>query len=162
MKDFVVEQNDDNVLSEIMQLNVSLAADELVMAMSDGSQESYGSSLVEAIDAAKAFIGHLVENKLYGNGADQPFYKDEKNNLVRKFFACDCFNNNCKLMSSPEYGKCWKPKNNSGCCAYGSCAKDDVAPDVKKPIGCCNVRYNSSCGSLHSSSCNSVRYNKSC
>jgi hypothetical protein len=163
LKDVVVEQNDDSVLAEIMQLNISLAADELVIAMGNGNQESIGSSLAEAAEAGKYFIHHLVENKLYGDGPDQPFYKDENNNLVRKFFACDCFNNNCKLMGSPEYGKCWKSKNNSGCCAYGSCAKDDnVKPDAKKPTGCCNVRYNSSCGSVRSSSCNSVRYNKSC
>lgn len=142
----VVAQSD--VMEEIMSLNIQLPVDEMFMAMSNGQDGNVCASPSEAAEAAKYFIEALVENKQYGKDEHQPWYKDDANNLVRKFFACDCFTPNYLIPGSPEYGKPYKPKNNTGCCTYGSCANNEEKP-IKKIENTCNLRYSSSCSPLN-------------
>lgn len=141
----IVAQSD--TMNEIMSLNIQLPVDEMFVAMATGEDENISATPDEAADAAKYFIESLVENNQYGKDGNQPWYKDDDNNLVRKFFACDCFTPNYLIPGSPEYGKPYKPKNNSGCCTYGSCANLEKNPP-KKVENTCNLRYSSSCSSL--------------
>lgn len=142
----VVAQSE--VMQEIMSLNVSLPVDEMFFALGNGPSTNMCANENEAAECAKYFVQSLVANNLYGKDDTHPWYKDDQNNLVRKHFACDCFTPNYLIPGSPEYGKPYKPKNNSGCCTYGSCANDEEKP-IKKIENTCNLRYSSSCGSIN-------------
>lgn len=148
-KDEVVQQS--VTMEEIMALKINIPADEYLEAQGMSSA-NICASMDEACESAKHFISYLVESNLYGEQDNQSWFNEDKT-LTRKFIACDCYMNNCTNPQSPEYGKCWKPENNTGCCTYGSCKnKDEITPT--KVERSCNTRYNSSCGA--------VRYNGKC
>lgn len=149
-EDDVLIQSD--TLNEILSLKLSLPVDEFFMPQTVGSINICASTN-EACEAAKYFVSYLVDQDKYGNMENQSWHKQDEF-LARKYFACNCYNNNCLTSGNPEYGKCWKPKNNTGCCTYGSCASDDKSTKSQAPVVSCNNRYNTVCGR--------VRYNGKC
>ena len=55
--------------------------------------------------------------------------------------ASGCCGNNCLNPGAPEYGKCWKKKNNSGCCGLvGVDGKEHEEKDVVKVVRKTNTR----------------------
>ena len=138
---------------EYADMKVQLAVDEMYMKSDFFTWQKVSSPFEESKIAAKNLLEYIFENKLIGKDEESMWYKNDNNTLTRRFFQCDCYMNNCKFEGNPEYGKCWKPKNNSGCCTYGSCAnlKQETSKKIEKT---CNVRYSSSCGS--------TKYNTKC
>jgi hypothetical protein len=67
----------------------------------------------ELVEHAHQCVEFLMDKGLIRPDKQTPFEIDMDGNLVRSHFAC--FNDNCKNPQAPEYRKCWKPKNNSGC-----------------------------------------------
>jgi hypothetical protein len=138
--------NQSEKLNEIMSLKLSLPVDEFLKPQGMGFS-NLCASVDEACDSAKYFINYLVNQDNYGDMENQSWYKKE-GFLSRKYFACNCYSNNCLTPGNPEYGKCWKPKNNTGCCTYGSGANNDDKP-TPAPVVNCNKRYNTSCGRIN-------------
>lgn len=138
---------------EFSDMKVQLAVDEMYMKSDFLSWQKVSSPFEESKQAAKNLLEYIFDNKLFGKEEDSMWFKNENNVLTRRFFQCDCYQNNCKFPGNPEFGKCWKPENNSGCCTYGSCAnlKKESPKKIEKT---CNVRYSSSCGSM--------KYNSKC
>jgi hypothetical protein len=130
-------------MNEIMALNIKLPVDEYFVRQ-DIEPVNICASMSEACEAAKYFISYLVDQDKYGNMENQSWHKDNKD-LARKYFACNCYMNNCLTSGNPEYGKCWKPKNNTGCCSYGN-NEPKIEPKIEKT---CNLRYSSSCGRIN-------------
>ncbi len=84
----------------------------------------------ELIEHAHECVDFLKKNDMIRPDKLSPFELDGEGNLLRSHFACGCSssassscgsvcpcgcNRNCKNPQAPEYGKCWKPENNSGC-----------------------------------------------
>lgn len=84
---------------------------------------------------------------------------DGENVLLRVSYNCDgCFNN-ASNPSAPEFGKRWKPENNSGCC-QGGCRKKPEVMTQRLKLGCfVSERV---CGSRAVRSCQVVRKQKVC
>lgn len=143
MPDMVMAQSDDL----FGKLKVQIPVDGLVMQSLDGNTFNMAASVNEAVECAKDFVSYIVSNELYGDDENQTWTKDADDNLIRKYISCDCFMPNSTNPQAPEYQKGYKQLNNSGCCAYGSCANTQEQPG-KKIEKSCNVRYHSSCGSV--------------
>jgi hypothetical protein len=146
------------VLSEIMDLKLTLPLDEMVVAQGEEWQPVCCDA-AESCACAKTFVEFIIEKDLYGQGEEQSWYKDENNNLVRKHISCcgdNGFINNCKVPGNPEFGKCWKCKNNTGCCTYGSCGCEE--PPKPKVILPCRTRYNTCSITRYNSSCGATKY----
>ena len=131
-------------IENIGDLKVQLAVDEMHIQDNFMSWQTISTSVEEAKSAAKDLISYIFSNNIFGNDEKSVWTKSDDNLLVRTKFECDCYKNNCTIEGSPEYGKCWKPENNSGCCSYGSCAgnKKESSSTVEKN---CNLRYHSKC-----------------
>jgi hypothetical protein len=138
---------------EIGDMIVELAVDDMYVRTDMVSWQKVSSPLEEAKEAAKNLLEYIISNKLFGKEESSVWFKNENNKLARRMFECDCYSNNCKIPGNPEYGKCWKSKNNTGCCTYGSCANSETEP-AKKIEKTCNIRYSSSCrNSSYNSKC---------
>ena len=49
--------------------------------------------------------------------------------------ASGCCSDNCQNPGAPEYGKCWKKKNNSGCCGLvGLDGKDHEEEEIVRVV----------------------------
>lgn len=70
----------------------------------------------EIIDAAYSCLEFLHKNNMVGKH-DKALFVDKNGRLVRKQIICksDCGSPNYCDPNAPEYGKPWKPANNSGC-----------------------------------------------
>jgi hypothetical protein len=76
----------------------------------------------ETVEHAHACVESLYAKGMIRQDKMTPFEIDTEGNLVRTHFACGgstneggcCFNNATK-PGQPEFGKPWKPENNSGC-----------------------------------------------
>jgi len=134
--------------SEFGNLKVQLAVDEMYINEESGMVRNLCFDVSGAVEAAKELLSYIMENNLFGDEEDKVWTKDNKNNLVRKHFSCDCFINNSTIPGNPEYGKGYKQQNNSGCCTYGSCANSQQTP-VNQIEKSCNLRYHSSCSSVN-------------
>lgn len=139
--------------SNFADMNVELAVDEMSIKSAFFTWQRISSPFDEAVKAAKDLVEFIFSNKLFGNDENSMWYKNKDNTLTRRYFQCDCYKNNSTIPGSPEYGKGYKPLNNSGCCTYGSCANLPKEED-KKVEKTCNIRYSSVCGG--------VNYNRSC
>lgn len=110
---------------------------------------------ISSIDEAKNFVDYLYSKDLIGDNDQHNWFIDQNNDnmLTRKKIQCDClgFRNNCTIEGQPEYGKCWKPENNSGCCPYGCRHVENVEPVVYKT---CAVRYSACNNQILNSHCN--------
>ena len=110
---------------------------------------------MSSIEEAKNFVDYLYSKDLIGNDDKHNWFVDTKNDslLTRRKIQCDAlgFRNNCTIEGQPEYGKCWKPDNNSGCCPYGCPKVEHVEPTVYKT---CAVRYSSCNNQILNSYCN--------
>jgi hypothetical protein len=101
------------------------------------------------------FVKYLVNKKEIGNVKQSWFIDKKTKNLTRRHACCGDFGfiNNCTIEDQPEYGKCWKPANNSGCCPYG-CPTASPEPLPEKPA--CSISYNS-CNNSAYKVCNSLK-----
>jgi len=101
------------------------------------------------------FVKYLVNKKEIGNVKQSWFIDKKTKNLTRRHACCGDFGfiNNCTIEDQPEYGKCWKPANNSGCCPYG-CPTVSPEPLPEKPA--CSISYNS-CNNSSYKVCNSLK-----
>lgn len=101
------------------------------------------------------FVKYLVNKKEIGNTKESWFIDKKTKNLTRRHACCGDFGfiNNCTIEDQPEYGKCWKPANNSGCCPYG-CPTVSPEPLPEKPA--CSISYNS-CNNSSYKVCNSLK-----
>lgn len=109
----------------------------------------------ESIKQAEIFVDYLFKKDLVGNKKKHSWFidKDNENKLTRSKIQCDSlgFRNNCTIEGQPEYGKCWKPENNSGCCPYG-CPK--IEPIEETVYKSCATRYSACNNTTVYSSCN--------
>jgi hypothetical protein len=138
---------------EIGNMVVELAVDDMYIRTDMVGWQKVSSPLEEAKDAAKNLLEYIISNNLFGKEETSVWFKNDDNKLTRRMFECDCYSNNCKIPGNPEYGKCWKSKNNTGCCTYGSCANSE-SENSKKVEKTCNIRYSSSCrNSSYNSKC---------
>lgn len=95
----------------------------------------------EVVDAAFNCLNILHHENLVGSHATALF-EVKYGKLVRKQIVCKCNKPNYCDPNAPEYGKPWKPKNNSGCVACHSnceprscdCEQPETTPAPK--IGC--------------------------
>jgi hypothetical protein len=108
----------------------------------------------EAIESALNCVSYLNQNNLVGKHKDALF-EIKNNKLVRKLIMCKCGLPNYCDPNAPEYGKPWKPANNSSCCkCQGPNCKPrscDCNPPEKPPKrkttcftavkSCCNNAY---------------------
>jgi len=156
-KDAVFAQSD--IASEIMQCNLILPIDETMVMGENGFMACSNIEGSQACVCAKDAVEHIIENDLYGPEDHKMWYKDDSNTLTRKFISCDgSYTNNCLVPGNPEFGKCWKCKNNTGCCTYGSCGCEQKPPVRVLPT--CNMRYNSCTATRYNASCGYARYNE--
>lgn len=139
---------------------VEVPREEMLFAMSDGTAEKADwSTDDEIVDQVKLGLDYIWESDLVTlpgqTEKDNHVFKvDETGLLVRKGYnSDDGYFNNATLPGAPEFGKPWKPENNSGCC---SGCKGKVDPPAKPPkLGCyINERV---CGSRTVRSCQVVR-----
>ena len=111
----------------------------------------------EIIDAAYACLQFLNTKGLVGK-QKKAIFENQNGKLVRKKIICTCGKPNYCDPNAPEYGKPWKPKNNSGfmsChgeCLPLSCDCDgtEIAPQPK--LGCYTVVRNGNTVSYRSGS----------
>ena len=110
---------------------------------------------MSSIDEARNFVDYLYSKDLLGSEDKHNWFIDSENDnmLTRRKIQCDSlgFRNNCTIEGQPEYGKCWKPDNNSGCCPYGCPKIEPIEPTVYKS---CAVRYSACNNNIISSNCN--------
>lgn len=94
----------------------------------------------EIIDAAYNCLDFLHKNNLVGSH-DQALFVENNGKLIRKQIVCKCKPNYCD-PNAPEYGKPWKPANNSGCstchrnCLPQSCDCTTTTPSPPPKTGC--------------------------
>lgn len=92
-------------------------------------------SRTEVLDAAYNCLQYLHKHDMVGEGKT---FQIKHGTLVRNHFACSfgCNKRNCKNPEAPEYGKCRKCDQHSGC-GYG-CGCDAPAPEPQPKIktGC--------------------------
>lgn len=119
-------------------MNVEAPADTFYEFDADGDcVEMISTSPEELIEHAHQcveflqFHGHIRPDTL------SPFELDNEGNLLRSHFAC-CSTNNCNNPNAPEYEKCWKRANNSGCGCNSSTTTETT--NTKRTITERNVR----------------------
>lgn len=91
----------------------------------------------EAILHAHDCVDYLYSRGMIRQDKMTPFELDNEGNLIRSHFVCGgstseggCCSNNATKPGQPEYGKAWKPENNSGCgCNYKANTTTCVDPD---------------------------------
>ena len=139
------------------EFNVQIAADSYKPANGVFNALSVVENYDDSLNAAKSFVKYLKSKDNIGEKPNQSWEIDKKsNNLVRKFSCCSDlgFINNCTIEGQPEYGKCWKPDNNSGCCPYGCPKTPEPIVPLKQE---CSISYNS-CNSNSYNNCNGTIY----
>ena len=111
----------------------------------------------ESVKHAESFLDYLFKKDLIGNKQKHNWFIDKNNGnkLTRSKIQCDSlgFRNNCTIEGQPEHGKCWKPKNNSGCCPYGCPEIEPIEENVYKS---CATRYSACNNTTVYSSCNNI------
>jgi len=96
----------------------------------------------EILDAAYACLRLLNDDDLVGDH-DSALFENRHGKLMRKQIVCTCAKPNYCDANAPEYGKPWKPANNSGCvachndnCKPRSCDCDPVPTTPAPKVGC--------------------------
>lgn len=96
----------------------------------------------EILDAAYNCLRMLNDDNMVGDHAGALF-ENRNGKLVRKQIVCTCGKPNYCDPNAPEYGKPWKPANNSGCvachngnCQPRSCDCDPVPTNPAPKVGC--------------------------
>lgn len=95
----------------------------------------------EIIDAAYTCLDFLHKKNLVGDH-DGALFVAKKGKLVRRQIVCKCGKPNYCDPNAPEYGKPWKPANNSGCvachrnCLPQSCDCESTTPTTPPKTGC--------------------------
>ena len=139
------------------EFNVQIPADSFKPKNGILNALSIDNNFDESLASAKSFVKYLKNKDNIGTKPNQSWEIDPKTkNLVRKFSCCGDlgFINNCTIEGQPEFGKCWKPENNSGCCPYG-CPTTPAPVAPIKPV--CAISYNS-CKTSSYNSCNGSVY----
>lgn len=107
----------------------------------------------DLVEHAHHCVEYLKANDLIRPDKLTPFEIDDEGNLIRTHFACGvdddyesytgcgctCGANNCHNPQAPEYGKCWKSKNNAGCGCH-KCKNCDEDYDAMTIIQQKNMR----------------------
>lgn len=100
------------------------------------------SNLSEQNFSAEFCLDYLHNNNLVGDDDKKLFYIDS-GVLKRKQIMCKCNKPNYCDPNAPEFGKPWKPANNSGCsqcyssnCKPQSCNCDSPTPIEPQKFGC--------------------------
>lgn len=145
LKHIVPDAVESMGVQNLMDMNVCIPVDEMYQMQGFAPGVNEACCVDDSLNAAKYFMEYIFGKNVFGDKEGDVWSKDQENNLVRNIFQCDCFTNNCKIKGNPEYGKCWKPKNNTGCCTYGSCAGTTPIPEPKFENNC-DIRYHTSCG----------------
>lgn len=101
------------------------------------------SSKDEAIQDAVMAYEYMKNHNLILSSEDnkeKAWFKVSMKNLQRIRFSCRCQQNNCCIEGSPEYGKCYKQQNNSGCVCcgkrYDPCKCQEETPPAPPKLGC--------------------------
>lgn len=96
----------------------------------------------EILDAAYNCLRILNDGGLVGEH-DTALFENKHGKLIRKQIICTCGKPNYCDPNAPEYGKPWKPANNSGCvachnanCLPRSCDCDPVETTPAPKVGC--------------------------
>jgi len=104
-----------------------------------GTSESHEG---EILDAAYNCLRILNDGGMVGDH-DSALFENRHGKLVRKQIVCTCGRPNYCDPNAPEFGKPWKPANNSGCvgcyngdCQPRSCDCDPVPKNPAPKIGC--------------------------
>ncbi len=147
--------------SNFADMKVELAVDEMSIKGGFFTWQRITTPFDDAVKAAKDLVEFIFSKKLFSSDENSMWYKSDNNTLTRRYFQCDCYKNNSTIPGSPEYGKGYKPLNNSGCCTYGSCANLPKDED-KKVEKTCNIRYSSVCGNASYKGSCSRPTNKPC
>ena len=93
-------------------------------------------------DAVLAYEFMKKHNLILSNeeNKEKAWFKVSMKNLQRIRFNCRCQQNNCCIEGSPEYGKCYKHQNNSGCSCcgkkYDPCKCQEEATPSPAKLGC--------------------------
>jgi hypothetical protein len=98
----------------LLSLEIEVPNDTVYYFEGDQLIESFEADEAEIIDSALNCLTILNKNSLVGN-SEKSIFEIQDNKLVRKQFSCYCNLPNYCNPQAPEYGKPWKPKNNSGC-----------------------------------------------
>jgi hypothetical protein len=130
-------------------LKIRLPVDDFTYDDGDGVMGMIDSDMNESIKCGQQAAKYIIQNDLI----DKTWRVDEEGLLKRIMILCDGFIDNCTVPGSPEYGKCWKSANNSGCCPYG-CPTPSPEPLPEKPA--CSISYNTCNGSAYKV-CNSLK-----
>lgn len=103
------------------------------------------SSEEEIIDAAYNCLSIIHRENLFGKH-DAALFEEKNGKIVRKQMICKCGKPNYCDPNAPEYGKPWKPANNSGClackntnCQPRSCDCEEPKVPEKIKTGCYTV-----------------------
>jgi hypothetical protein len=101
-----------------------------------------GATEQEIINDAFSCLNYLNNNNKAGNQEDA-WFEIKDNKLTRKQISCKCNKPNYCDPNAPEYGKPWKPANNSGCstcynknCLPMSCDCQQTKEELPTKKGC--------------------------
>lgn len=108
----------------LLSLEIEVPNDLAYYFEEDQLVDSFETDDSEILDSASNCLEILNRNSLVGN-SEKSIFEVQDNKLIRKQFSCYCNLPNYCNPEAPEYGKPWKPKNNSGC--Y-SCSATDCDP----------------------------------
>lgn len=84
----------------------------------------------EIVDNAYDCVDFLKKNDMIRSDNMAPFELDQEGNLKRTYFSCCCFTDNAKNPQEPEYGKAYKPENNTGCGCSTPISTTCIVPSV--------------------------------
>lgn len=117
------------------------------------------SSVDEIFNHAEECVDFLKKNDMIRHDELTPFEITPEGNLIRSHFACGCctFNDNCKNLRNiqPEFQKCYKPENNTGCGCGGS-------PSTPKCVTLPTKRKGSCMGPVVAVPCSSITSSCGC
>lgn len=141
----------------LYDVEVDLATSNYFEFDGDGNQVfAMSANRLEAVLAAQSCLDYLRDENLVG-GEDHHAFEVIDGKLVRqRIMYCDGMPRpNSEIPGQPEYGKGFKPKNNSGCCSF--CNKTPDSEPKPTPKFGCYTKY-TACGNARAiRSCNAVR-----
>lgn len=141
----VIQQNNTIKVSDKMQMSAQnfnplyelevIVANQAAYAFDNNDKliEVLSATEDELIESTIAALDFLNEQDLVGNH-NSALFEIVDNKLQRKQFVCKCNKPNYCDPNAPEYGKPWKPANNSGCVA---CYNPNCKPE---PCDCVETK----------------------
>ena len=131
----VISRNTESLTLPEFMVNVDAPNDVYYEFDSNGDcVETIGFSTMELIDHANTCVDFLTEKGMIRPDRSTPFEIDENGNLIRSHFS-GCFTGNCTNPGQPEFNKCWKAENNSGCGCNKQKTPTCPPPGTTSPTG---------------------------